>query len=700
MKLSMGEIFVQVNAKTDGLMRAERDTKKFARNTEKQFERTSRAASKTTATISRLGKAMAGLAALEAARRVVLLTDSYNVLQQRILTATKATGDYVRVSKELFEISNKNGTSLRTNVELFQSLARVAPELGASTSQMLTLTKTVGQLGVIGGSSAEQMKNGLLQFTQGLAAGVLRAEEMNSILENIPEVANRIAKGMNLTVGGLRKAVLAGEVLSENVFQALLKQAPEIAKEFETIPSSVERSATALMNSFTKFLGQLDKATGVTNGLSIIMSGLATFLNDIATPIVITIGKGIKVIVNTLIDVVKKLEKATGIAKLLTGAFRDAIDFISNMTFSIEVFSLKFQIAWEKIKQAGASAANFVQMAWARTADSTLKFFADSIGGIGGLLKIDGMQNLAKELEATANSEAKVADAISVSNMARAEKIEGLKQEILRIKEKERAQASALLLEQNNAMAKEAEQLQAHEKNLAEIRAKALAEKSKLEATEAFLGVDITKKAGDLQLKEQGLIFKSQIDQAAQYSREFFEIKKAMALSTALIEAPKAILSSFTFGSELGGPILGAAFAGIAAAATAVQVSAISSSQFRSGKATGGNVFNGGMYKVNENGPEMLSVGGEDFLMMGNKSGTVTSNDALKGGKGKVTVNVYPQAGETANVQSRTTQDGESIDIFIEKVTDTMANKISEGGNSLSDAIEQQFGLSRVPGTV
>ena len=681
-------------------MRAERDTKKFARNTEKQFERTSRAASKTTATISRLGKAMAGLAALEAARRVVLLTDSYNVLQQRILTATKATGDYVRVSKELFEISNKNGTSLRTNVELFQSLARVAPELGASTSQMLTLTKTVGQLGVIGGSSSEQMKNGLLQFTQGLAAGVLRAEEMNSILENIPEVANRIAKGMNLTVGGLRKAVLAGEVLSEDVFQALLKQAPEIAKEFETIPSSVERSATALMNSFTKFLGQLDKATGVTNGLSIIMSGLATFLNDIATPIVITIGKGIKVIANTLIDVVKKLEKATGIAKLLTGAFRDAIDFISNMTFSIEVFSLKFQIAWEKIKQAGASAANFVQMAWARTADSTLKFFADSIGGIGGLLKIDGIKNLAKELEATANSEAKVADAISVSNMARAEKIEGLKQEILRIKEKERAQASALLLEQNNAMAKEAEQLQAHEKNLAEIRAKALAEKSKLEATEAFLTVDLTKKAGDLQLKEQGLIFKSQIDQAAQYSREFFEIKKAMALSTALIEAPKAILSSFTFGSELGGPILGAAFAGIAAAATAVQVSAISSSQFRSGKATGGNVFSGGMYKVNENGPEMLSVGGEDFLMMGNKSGTVTSNDALKGGKGKVTVNVYPQAGETANVQSRTTQDGESIDIFIEKITDTMANKISEGGNSLSDAIEQQFGLNRATGAV
>lgn len=658
----MGEIFIQVNAKTDGLKRAERETKKFARNTERQFERTSRAA-------SRLGGVITAIVSLEAARRVVLLADSYNVLQQRIKTATKATGNYVHVSKELFAISNRNGTALRTNVELFQSLSRVAPELDATTSQMLTLTETVGQLGVIGGSSAEQMKNGLLQFTQGLAAGILRAEEMNSILENLPEVANRISKGMHMTVGELRKAVIAGEVLSEDVFQSLLKQAPEIAKEFKDMPSSVERSAITFANSFTQLLGALDKSYAITTLIANSFKNTSDFINNYATPAIKAFGKN---------------QKIMAVAQ----------------EASIETFKVKFVLAWEKIKQAGASAANFVQMAWARTADSTLKFFADSIGGIGKLLKIDSIKNLAKELEATANSEAKVADAISVGNMARAEKIEGLKQEILRIKEKEQAQVSALNVEHNNTMAKEAEQLQAHQDNLKEIRAKALAEKSKIEATGAFLGVDLTKKAGDLQLKEQSLIFKSQIDQAAQYSREFFEIKKAMALSTALIEAPKAILSSFTFGSELGGPILGAAFAGIAAAATAVQVSAISSSQFRSGKATGGNVFGGGMYKVNEKGPEMLSVGGEDFLMMGNKSGSVTPNDALKGGKGKVTVNVYPQPGETANVQSRTTQDGDRIDIFIEKVTDMMANKIGEGGNPLSDAVEIQYGLNRVPGGV
>lgn len=52
------------------------------------------------------------------------------------------------------------------------------------------------------------------------------------------------------------------------------------------------------------------------------------------------------------------------------------------------------------------------------------------------------------------------------------------------------------------------------------------------------------------------------------------------------------------------------------------------------GRATGGGVYGGSMYRVNERGPEMLSVNGKDFLMMGSGSGNVTPNHMLKGGNG------------------------------------------------------------------
>lgn len=43
-------------------------------------------------------------------------------------------------------------------------------------------------------------------------------------------------------------------------------------------------------------------------------------------------------------------------------------------------------------------------------------------------------------------------------------------------------------------------------------------------------------------------------------------------------------------------------------------------------KARGGSVRRGMFYEVNENGPEVLTVGSKDYLMMGNQSGKVTPN--------------------------------------------------------------------------
>jgi len=50
------------------------------------------------------------------------------------------------------------------------------------------------------------------------------------------------------------------------------------------------------------------------------------------------------------------------------------------------------------------------------------------------------------------------------------------------------------------------------------------------------------------------------------------------------------------------------------------------------GRAAGGPVNAGGMYRVNETGPEMLSVSGKDFLLMGNSSGTISPSSRRSGG--------------------------------------------------------------------
>ena len=81
--------------------------------------------------------AMAAVFSSQTALRLIKITDEWNVLQQRIKTATKETGDYNAVSEDLYRITLRNGTAMRTTVSVFQSLARSAPELQATNSQIL-----------------------------------------------------------------------------------------------------------------------------------------------------------------------------------------------------------------------------------------------------------------------------------------------------------------------------------------------------------------------------------------------------------------------------------------------------------------------------------------------------------------------------------------------------------------------------------
>lgn len=217
------------------------------------------------------GVAGVGKAALAAA-------DEFNVLQQRIKTATKATGDYKAVSDALYNLSVKTGTNFKATVDVYQGLARQAKELGASNADIVKLTGTMQKLGVIGGSSAESMKAGLTQFAQAMAGGTVRAEEFNSIVENMPEVAARMAKGFGVSQGQLRQMMLDSKLTAKDVFNVLLKQSAEVDAEFGKMPKTLERSKNAFGLAFGSAASELDKTTHATQTLAGALDAIATML--------------------------------------------------------------------------------------------------------------------------------------------------------------------------------------------------------------------------------------------------------------------------------------------------------------------------------------------------------------------------------------------------------------------------------------
>jgi len=306
---NLGTIGVTFTAKYDSLNKAEKESAKIMQamasnieRLEKEFKKSSKGVerfsekaskefkdlrkdiiqetNKSKNAIVSLTQAFSVIGTVYIGKELLQTADNFNALTIRIKTATKETADFHQVYQSLYDITQTTGSNFGANVSLFQGLARSRKELGATNTEILKLTKTFNQLGTISGASTESMKNGLLQFNQAMAGGIMRAEEYNSIIENIPEVANRIAKGFNVTKGQLRQLMLDGKLLSKDIFKVLLSQAQEIDTQFKETPKTMARGWNELTTSFSKFLSGLDKAVGFTTTLANLFSKIAGFLDD------------------------------------------------------------------------------------------------------------------------------------------------------------------------------------------------------------------------------------------------------------------------------------------------------------------------------------------------------------------------------------------------------------------------------------
>lgn len=277
------ELLIQIRADI-------RDAVTQLRAVQQEVTRTGRAAGPAKRNVDSLGgsfrflrNVVGAYLSLRTAVQVTRTADAYAALSIRIRTASRDLGDHVAIQRELERISRENGTALRDTVALFQRLAQAAPELGATADDLLRLTNAVQQIGFIGGSTPDQMTNALLQFGQMLTGGVARAEEMNSLLENMPELAVRIARGMGLTVGELRRAVIDGKVLSRDVFLSLLGQTEDINAEVADMPDTLARAGQDFSTSWSRALGILDEMIQGTTTLARLIRQTSDILSDWAT---------------------------------------------------------------------------------------------------------------------------------------------------------------------------------------------------------------------------------------------------------------------------------------------------------------------------------------------------------------------------------------------------------------------------------
>lgn len=204
----------------------------------------------------------------EPMRKAIETADKWNLLEGRLRLVTSSTAELVMAQQSLFAISQESRVSYEQTADLYARIARSTESLGKSQSQTMEVTEAINKSLVISGASAESANAALVQLGQGFASGVLRGEELNSVMEQSPRLAQAIADGMGVTIGQLRAMGADGKLTAEKVYEAIRSQKDAIESEFGKMPQTVGQSMQVLQNQIGKTISEFDKMHGVTSSIS------------------------------------------------------------------------------------------------------------------------------------------------------------------------------------------------------------------------------------------------------------------------------------------------------------------------------------------------------------------------------------------------------------------------------------------------
>ena len=219
------------------------------------IENQSRLGRETQKTNDQVGKLLSTIKRIAAAAGVTTLVRSFldfSDTQAQINARLNLMNDGFQTTNELSEMIYQS--ALRSKAA-YSDTADAVGKMGlnagnafSSNQELIAFTEQVNKQFKIGGASAQEQSNAMVQLTQAMAAGVLRGQDLNSILAAAPGIARTIEESMGWASGSIKQYAEDGKVTAQVVKNALLDMADQTNQKFESIPMTLSDAMTQAQN--------------------------------------------------------------------------------------------------------------------------------------------------------------------------------------------------------------------------------------------------------------------------------------------------------------------------------------------------------------------------------------------------------------------------------------------------------------------
>lgn len=253
--------------------------------TKRLQEQENMAQSVTNSLTSSVLRLAASYISIQGLKKAVDLSDSLVSMRARLDRMNDGLQTTQELETMIYQSAQRSRGSFTDTMGLVSQLGTMAGDAFSSSKEIVQFAEQLNKQLALSGASGSSAQAAILQLEQGLASGVLRGDELNSVMEQAPALAKSIADYMQVSVGELREMGSQGQITADIVKNALFAAAKDTNAEFEKTPMTWAQVWTVASNTAVRALDPLLTA----------INWVANNLN-VAIPLVVSLGSAFGVL--------------------------------------------------------------------------------------------------------------------------------------------------------------------------------------------------------------------------------------------------------------------------------------------------------------------------------------------------------------------------------------------------------------------
>lgn len=157
----------------------------------------------------------AGLSAIAIGQKVTQDLAAFQDIRTRLTQLSGSTAAYAQNEEYLMQLTRQHSKELIPLADNYARLLSLQDAGLVTQAQARSLLEGMSNAQSALGSSNEQLNQAMYGLSQALASPIVRAEELNQVVEPLPGILNKMDKAAGLSAGGFRRMVVDGKVTSE-----------------------------------------------------------------------------------------------------------------------------------------------------------------------------------------------------------------------------------------------------------------------------------------------------------------------------------------------------------------------------------------------------------------------------------------------------------------------------------------------------